>query len=98
MLPKSEERRTDLRNVSVMEVIIAVILILMVVIYQKDIDLLEFGNDRTELQLTLQKVSDQNKELSEENRQLNAKKNNMMNYSINIILCMKNWIINHKNT
>ena len=82
MLPKSEERRTDLRNVSVMEVIIAVILILMVVIYQKDIDLLEFGNDRTELQLTLQKVSDQNKELSEENRQLNASlhKRNLYSY------------------
>lgn len=82
MLPKSEERRTDLRNVSVMEVIIAVILILMVVIYQKDIDLLEFGNDRTELQLTLQKVSDQNKELSEENRQLNAKLNNLIQEKI----------------
>ena len=41
VLPKAEERQTDLRNTSIMEVILAVIIVLLLVVYTKDV---EIGN------------------------------------------------------
>ena len=72
MLPQSEERRADLRNVSVMEVIVAVILILMIVIYQKDGDLFKFANDKTVLEQELKLFNKENAILSDNNKILES--------------------------
>jgi hypothetical protein len=71
---KIEERKSDLRNTTVMEVIIAITLILMIVIYFKDtqlIDQKEADKARiSQLEIEIGLLKDENRNLKKENRLL----------------------------
>ena len=62
MINKSEERKSDLRNTTVMEVILAVIIVLLCFIYVKDQDLFHTKNSVSILE---KQVVEQKKKLKE---------------------------------
>ena len=77
MINKVEERKSDLRNTTVMEVILAVIIVLLCFIYLKDQDLFAIKDSVTILEKKINEQSQQienletkNKELLKENRSL----------------------------
>lgn len=74
MHSKVEERKNDLRNTTVLEVILAVIIILLCVVYMKDVDIktLEKSNEAKILELTNENnlLIEKNRALEKENRQL----------------------------
>ena len=74
MHSKVEERKNDLRNTTVLEVILAVIIILLCVVYMKDVDIktLEKSKEAQILELTNENkvLIEKNRALKKENRQL----------------------------
>ena len=69
MLPKAEERQTDLRNTSIMEVILAVIIVLLLVVYTKDV---EIGNLKEDYERTIADLQKENRTLQDENKRLKS--------------------------
>ena len=50
MISKSEERKSDLRNTTVLEVIIAVIIVLMLVVYSVNTKNEKLNDEKTDLE------------------------------------------------
>ena len=80
MINKVEERKSDLRNTTVMEVILAVIIVLLCFIYLKDQDLFAIKDSVTILEKKINEQSQaiedletKNKEIIKENRDLKNK-------------------------
>ena len=68
MIQKSEERKSDLRNTTVLEVIIAVILVLMLVVYSVNTKNDELKNEKSNLeQIYKKEIAELKKELKEIN-------------------------------
>ncbi len=83
MTDKSAERKTDLRNTSVMEVILAVIIVLLCFIHMKDHDLIETKNSMSllikkinEQRLEIENLYKENKKIKRRNRALNQELKN----------------------
>ena len=72
-MSKSNERKSDLRNTTVMEVILTVIIILLCFIYMKDTDLLKVKSSLAILQETVDKQDKVISELTIVNRTLTLK-------------------------
>lgn len=69
MLNKASARRDDLRNASILEVIVAIIIVLVIFIYSNSLD---FGDKIDALNATLNSLQDENEQLKEENRSFQA--------------------------
>lgn len=67
MYSKVEERQNDLRNTTVLEVILAVIIILLCVVYIKDTEIKDMEKNYIQ---KIEKLQEQNKMLLEERREL----------------------------
>lgn len=70
MQSKAEERKNDLRNTTVLEVILAIIIILLCVVYIKDINLKGTDAENEELKIKIEELIAENFRLSDENRGL----------------------------
>ena len=75
MLPKAEERQTDLRNTSIMEVILAVIIVLLLIVYTKDVQIGELKKDYEHTIADLQK---ENSTLRDKNKRLISEKSKLI--------------------
>ena len=81
MISKAEERKSDLRNTTVMEVIIAVILILMIFIYSQSRDNKglkeELFNSKSILNDKIKKLEEKNLKNKKEIYKLTIEKKNL---------------------
>jgi uncharacterized protein YoxC len=69
MLNKASARRDDLRNASVLEVIVAIIIVLVIFIYSNNLD---FGDKIDALYASIKGLQNKNKQLEQENSELRA--------------------------
>lgn len=77
MISKAEERKSDLRNTTVMEVILAVIIVLLCFIHMKDQDLFKTKNSLSvltekinEQEIEIKKLTQENTDLKKDKRKL----------------------------
>ena len=77
MINKVEERKSDLRNTTVMEVILAVIIVLLCFIYLKDQDLFAIKDSVTILEKKINEQSQAIKNLETENKELLKENRNL---------------------
>lgn len=77
MISKAEERKSDLRNTTVMEVILAVIIVLLCFIHMKDQDLFKTKNSLSVLTEKINKQEIEIEKLTKENRDLKKDKRNL---------------------
>lgn len=75
MLPKAEERQTDLRNTSIMEVILAVIIVLLLVVHTKDV---QIGELKKDYEHTIAELQKENSTLRDKNKRLISEKNKLI--------------------